>query len=251
MARLTILGSSNAIPTIENDNTHMVLESGDHTILVDCASNPLVRLQKAGIDFHKITDIILTHFHPDHIGGLPLLLMNMWLLGRRAPLNLHGLDYTLSRVEAMMGLYIWETWPNFFEVNFCRVEEAPMALLMDTDEVRVYASPVKHFIPNIGLRFELKKIAKSLAYSCDTQPCSSVFELSKNVDVLLHEAAGDFSGHSSASQAGDVARTTEVGELILIHYPTGPLASGDLIAQATRKFNGPIRLAYDFMKIDL
>jgi ribonuclease Z len=251
MAKLTILGSSNAIPSLEQDNTHMVLETESRTILVDCASNPLVRLQRAGINFQKVTDIILTHFHPDHVGGLPLLLMDMWLLGRSAPLNIYGLHYTLDRAESMMGLYCWGDWPNFFQVNFCRIPADPLAKVMDNDELRIYASPVKHFVPNIGLRFELKPQAKTLAYSCDTEPCSTVFALSRNVDFLFHEASGDFTGHSSAAQAGDVARSADVGELILIHYPTGPLASGDLVAQAAKKFCGPIRLAHDFMVIDL
>lgn len=251
MAELTILGSSNAIPSLEHENTHMVLVSKSHTIMVDCASNPIVRLQQAGINFQKITDIILTHFHPDHVGGLPLLLMDMWLLGRRAPLNIYGLHYTIDRAETMMGLFSWGDWPNFFPVNFCRIPADPLATVMDNDELRIYASPVKHFIPNIGLRFELKQENKSLAYSCDTEPCSTVFALAKNVDYLLHEASGDFIGHSSAAQAGDVARTAGVKELILIHYPTGTLSSGNLVNEAAQKFSGQIRLAKDFMVIDL
>jgi ribonuclease Z len=251
MAKLTILGSSNAIPSLEHDNTHMVLETHSHTILVDCASNPIVRLQQAGINPHKVTDIILTHFHPDHVSGLPLFLMDIWLLGRQTALNIYGLEHTLERVEAMMGLFSWQDWPNFYPVNFYRIPEEPFAMVMDNDDVRAYASPVKHFIPNVGLRFELKEEAKSLSYSCDTEPCSAVFALSKDVNLLLHEASGNFSGHSSATQAGDVARTADVGELVLIHYPTGALASGDLVAQAALKFSGPIRMAHDFMVVEL
>lgn len=251
MAKLIILGSSNAIPSLENDNTHMVLVTQNHTILVDCASNPLVRLQQAGVNLHSLTDIILTHFHPDHVGGLPLLLMDMWLLGRKKMLTLHGLDYTIDRVEAMMNLYSWSDWPNFFPVSFCRIPENPLTTMMDSPELRIIASPVKHFIPNIGLRFELKEEKKSITYSCDTEPCSTVFQLAQDCDVLLHEAAGAFSGHSSAAQAADVARTANVGELVLIHYPSGPLATGNLIEQAAQKFSGPTRLAHDFMVIEI
>ena len=251
MAKLIVLGSSNAIPSLEHENTHMVLVTKSHTVLVDCASNPIVRLQMAGINFQDVTDIILTHFHPDHVGGLPLLLMDMWLLGRHAPLNIYGLHYTLDRVETLMGLYAWSDWPNFFQVNFCRIPADQLATVMDNDEILAYASPVKHFVPNIGLRFELKHEQKSVAYSCDTEPCSSIFELAKNVDVLLHEASGNFTGHSSATQAADVARTANVGELVLIHYPTGPLASGDLLEDAAKKYSGPTRMATDFMVIEL
>jgi ribonuclease Z len=251
MAKLIVLGCSNAIPTLGNENTHFVLTGGLRTILVDCASNPVVRLEQAGVPLHQVTDIILTHFHPDHVGGIPLLLMDMWLLGRQAPLDIHGLEHTLERVEKVMDLYGWKDWPNFYEVCFRPIPRADMSLFLEDADLRVYASPVKHFLPNIGLRFEAKDGGRSLAYSCDTEPCSQVFRLADGVDILLHEAAGDFTGHSSAGQAADVARVARVGALILIHYPTGRLSSGDLVAEARRKYQGPISLAVDLMEIPL
>jgi ribonuclease BN (tRNA processing enzyme) len=58
-------------------------------------------------------------------------------------------------------------------------------------------------------------------------------------------------GHSSASQAGSVARESEVGELILIHYPTEEIESETLLEQASETFQGEVQLAQDFMEIDL
>jgi ribonuclease Z len=250
MTKLIVLGSSNAIPSSENENTHLLIQGQEHTVLVDCASNPMVRLEKLGVDFNSLTDIILTHFHPDHVGGVPLLLMDMWLMGRHAPLSIYGLHYTLDRAETMMSLFSWDEWPHFFPVNFCRIPADEFAVVMDNDEMRVLASPVKHFIPNIGLRFEFKPAGTSFAYSCDTEPCPTILRLAQNADVLLHEAAGDLSGHSSAAQAGEMAHAANVGELLLIHYPSGKRASGDLVAEARQKFTGQVRLARDFMELN-
>ena len=80
MPKVIILGSSNAVPSIDHENTHLVIVGEERTILVDCVSNPIVRLEQAGIDFNDLTDIVITHFHPDHVSGMPLLLMDMWLL---------------------------------------------------------------------------------------------------------------------------------------------------------------------------
>lgn len=251
MSKLIVLGSSNAVPTPGHENTHLALVTPSRTVLIDCASNPIVRLEQAGIELDSFSDLILTHFHPDHVAGVPLLLMDLWLTGRRKPLNIYGLHYTLDRVEKMMGLFGWEAWPNFFTVNFCRVPADEMALVLDYPELRVYASPAKHFLPNMALRFELKSEQKKLAYSCDTEPTPALFNLVRGVDLLLHEAAGPFTGHSSASQAGDLAQRAGVGALYLIHYPTGRYASGDLVAEAQTRFQGETRLAVDFMEIDL
>ncbi len=251
MAQLIILGSSNAIPTPGHENTHMALITPERKILIDCVSTAVVRLEQAGVAVDEISDIILTHMHPDHVAGLPLLLMDMWLMGRRKPLNIYGLHFTLDRIETLMGLYSWSEWPNFFTVNFSRIPADPMAMVLDDEHIRIYASPVKHFLPNICLRFELKAEKKSLAYSCDTEFCQSVVDTSLGVDILLHEAAGAIAGHSSAAQAGEVARKAGVGMLYLIHYPTGRFAAGDLVAEARTQYSGNVILAVDFMKIEL
>jgi ribonuclease Z len=105
-------------------------------------------------------------------------------------------------------------------------------------------------IPSIGLRIEFKGPQKTLAYSCDTEPCAQVIRLAEGADVLIHEAAGAFHGHSSAAQAGEIARQAEVGALYLIHYPTGRYTSGDLVEDAGQRFPGPVKLAEDFMTIE-
>lgn len=103
MPKVIILGSSNAIPSTGHENTHMVVVGEDRTVLVDCVSNPILRLEKAGLDFNNLTDLVLTHFHPDHVSGVPLLLMDMWLMGRHKPLNIYGLHHTLDRMEDFNG----------------------------------------------------------------------------------------------------------------------------------------------------
>ena len=89
MQKVIILGSSNAVPSRDHENTHMAIIGNGRSILVDCVSNPVVRLEQAGVDFNELTDIIITHFHPDHVSGVPLLLMDMWLMGRTKPINIY------------------------------------------------------------------------------------------------------------------------------------------------------------------
>ena len=68
---------------------------------------------------------------------------------------------------------------------------------------------------------------------------------------MIHEAAGASFGHSSAEQAGEIATKAEVGQLYLIHYPTGRYAKGDIAAEASKTFKGEIIVAKDFMTIDI
>jgi ribonuclease Z len=249
MPKLIILGTSNAIPDEHHENTHMALLGENRTVLIDCVNNPIVRLRQAGLDINRLTDLVLTHFHPDHVSGVPSLLMNSWLLGRRQPLDIYGLSYTLERIEKMMDFYDWATWPDFFQVNFHPIQEIEMAAVLEGDEFRIYSSPVHHIVPTIGLRVEFKKTDRVLAYSCDTEPCQEVIKLASGADVLIHEATGASYGHSSAAQAGTIARQAEVGRLYLIHYQTGDFDARSLLPQAEQTFNGPVSLAEDFMEL--
>jgi ribonuclease Z len=249
MAKLIILGTSNAIPDPSRENTHMAVVGKRGTVLIDCVGTPVVHLGKAGIRLESITDLIATHFHPDHVSGIPLLLMNMWLLGRQEPLRIYGLHHCLERIEDMMGFYHWDNWPNFFPVAFHRLPERENILLLDHEEYRIYSTPVRHLVPTIGVRIESRDRGRVIAYSCDTEPCPAVVHLASGADVLIHEASGAGVGHTSASQAGAIAREAEVGELFLIHYPAG--LGDSLVQQAKATFHGPIAMARDFMTFDL
>lgn len=250
MAKLIILGSSSALSSKDSENTHMVLVGEERVVMIDCVNNPVHRLEQVGIDFLDVTDLILTHFHPDHVSGVPLLLMDMWLRGRTKLITIYGLHYTLDRMEQLMRMYSWEAWPNFFPVAFHRLPETEKNTLLDCAEFRIASSPVRHLIPTIGLRFDFKTNQKALAYSCDTEPCEEVVRLAEGANVLIHEATGDALGHSSARQAGQVAAEAEVGKLYLIHYSTGEYANGNLIKEARRYYQGEVDLATDFLTLD-
>jgi ribonuclease Z len=251
MSYMIVLGTANAIPDPSHENTHMALITNERVILIDCVGSPNVRLTQAGIKLSSITDLILTHFHPDHVSGVPLLLMNMWLEGREEPLRIYGLHHCLERIEDVMALYHWDKWPGFFPVAFHRLPEREYILVLETDEVRIFSSPVRHLIPTIGLRIENVQGSNVIAYSCDTEPCPSVVRLARKADVLIHEATGFGAGHSSASQAGSIAREAKANRLLLIHYPRVEIDPESLLKQASATFEGEIALAKDFMQIPL
>ena len=56
MAKLIILGSSNALSSKDSENTHMVLVGEERIVMVDCVNSPIRRLEQAGVDFMDLTD---------------------------------------------------------------------------------------------------------------------------------------------------------------------------------------------------
>lgn len=251
MANLIILGTSSAVPALDHENTHFVLKGDSDSVLVDCVGNTLLRLNKVGILPETLNHLILTHCHPDHISGVPSLLMSLWLMGRKKPMHIFGLNHTLNCIEKMMGLYEWQGWPDFFPVVFHRVPEEEMVPVLESEEFHIFASPVCHIIPTIGLRVEARQTGKVVAYSCDTEPCSQVVRLAKDADILIHESTGESFGHSSAAQAGDIAQKAGVKALYFIHYPPHLFKDHEMIEQAEEYFTGMVRFSEDFMALPL
>lgn len=251
MTKLIILGSSAAVPSQTHANSHMAFKGKRGVVLVDCSGTQILRLERAGIEIEEVSDIILTHFHPDHVGGVPLLLMNMWLLGRQDALRIYGLHHCLERVEDMMSLYHWDNWPGFFPVAFHRLPERERVFVLEHGELKFFSSPARHVIPTIGLRIELGDGEQTLVYSSDTEPCESIVRLAQGADVLIHEAGGEMVGHSSARQAGSVAQEADVRRLMLIHYPTREGKPEELLTEAQEAYDGEVVLAEDFMEIEL
>jgi ribonuclease Z len=248
MAQIVVLGSAAAVSDAEHDNTHLLLVGERSTpILIDAGSNPLGKIKNMGIDDETVQDVILTHFHPDHVSGVPNMLMHMWLLGRKAPLRFYGLHHCLNRMEDMLMAFSWDEWPNFFPVTFNRVSERWAAPVMENEDFHITAWPVQHFVPTIGLRIVNKVNGRVLAYSCDTEPTDSLYELAADApDMFIHEAAGPPPGHSTARQAGELATKVGAKSLYLIHYQVWNTDPTPLVGEAREVYNGPIHLSRDF-----
>jgi len=252
MAKLVFLGTASAVAYEGHENSFFVIEGENSAVLVDCASRPLLRMQTAGIDLDLLNDLIITHFHPDHVSGLPNLLMDLWLLGRKKAFNIHGNPHAISRAQKMMELYEWDTWDGMYPVNFHVVPDTECAPVLETLDFKILASPVQHLIPTLGLRIEHLDAAYVLAYSSDTNPIEETVRLAAGADTLIHEAAGEAEGHSTPAEAGDIAARANVNELYLIHYSLrGETSAESLLADAEKTFPGKIQLAEDLMVIDL
>jgi len=252
LPRLVVLGSASAVPDAAHGNSHMLLQGTRSVVLIDCTGRPLVNLEKLGIGVEGGTDMILTHFHPDHVGAVPQLMMTSWLSGRQTPMRIYGLHHCLQRVEDLMMAYHWDEWPGFFPVAFHHLPERENILVMDNEDFHITASPVRHYVPTIGLRITIKASGYLFAYSSDTVPCPETVRLAHGADLLVHEATGDEPlGHSSAAQAGAIAQEAGAKKLGLIHYNVWNTDPEHLLAEAKTTFDGPVFLCEDFQDIPL
>jgi ribonuclease Z len=249
MPRLVFLGTATNIPDEKHENTHMVLVGDQRMVLIDGPGNPYARMKMAGLDVDALTDIVLTHFHPDHVSGIPLLLMALGLSGRSEPLAIYANAHCLDFTEQVLEFYSWDKWHNF-PVTFHTIPEDELVEVINHTEFSIFTSPVKHYVPALGIRIEFNHSGKVFAYSGDTAPTESLLGLAGNADVLVHEAAGAGEGHSSARQAGEIAQQAHAKSLQLIHYPVGGFEYHTLADEAKQVYQGEVTMAEDFSEIE-
>jgi len=250
VSRLVLLGTAAAVPNASHENTYMVLEGRSSAVMIDCAGGPIGRLEQAGVPYSKLSAVIVTHIHPDHAYGLPLLLMGLWLLGRQDLLPVYALRIVGAQLRAVMDAYEWDDWPRFFPVEFEAIDEQVGATVFENADFRITAVLNRHMVPTVALRVEDKANGFVVAYSSDTAPSDEVVQLARDADLLLHEAAGATPGHSSAAMAGDVARKAGAKKLILVHYQVHA-DPATLAAEAQSAFDGPVEVAQDMAEYAL
>lgn len=232
---LYLLGTGAAVSDPDRTTTMLAVEEAGRLVLVDCGGDAVQRLLQLGLDPAALHALILTHEHPDHVSGFPLLVERLWLLGRRAPIPIYGPAATLAVVRRVFGAFTTDGWEGLPERHWHDVPLEVGAAVLTDDALTITAAPVVHPVPTIGLRFEGAS-GTVVGYSCDTSKCASVVHLGRDADVLVHEATGSQPGvHSSPEEAAETAAEASARRLILVHLPPG-LTDGDL-ADARRRFS--------------
>ncbi|MEX0932708.1 MAG: ribonuclease Z [Candidatus Pacearchaeota archaeon] len=90
MPKITFLGTSYAIPTSKRNHTSILLTHEGENILIDCGEGTQRQFRKAKINPCKITRIMITHWHGDHVLGLPGLLQTLSLSEYNKTLYIYG-----------------------------------------------------------------------------------------------------------------------------------------------------------------
>jgi len=100
---LHFLGTGDAFGSGGRFHTCFFGSVGDARFLIDCGASSLVAMKRFGADPLQVTHVLITHFHGDHCGGLPFLLLEQRLISRRkAPLTIAGPPGMQTRLTASL-----------------------------------------------------------------------------------------------------------------------------------------------------
>lgn len=211
--KLAFLGTGTCNSTGKNPSS-LALSNGHEVVLVDTGGGSYQQLSRLGDDaFHykKISAIYITHFHIDHISGLPDLLWGeMWdHAGRREePLTIvgpHGLkNFFNDRVMGFMGDY-----PLPFEVKLIELGDRESA---EGSFFKATSYHLEHGEFSTGYLFDLG--AAKLAVTGDTGYCENLITLLKESNVAVMEwGVSDFTKYPGHISSSDIVKLVKIDAL--------------------------------------
>ncbi len=250
--RLTILGSGTNVHPTRAAAGYLVRT--DRDILLDFGPRTLMNLIKTGVNRHKITHILFSHFHADHFSDFITFFFDAVIYakyggGSRPELTLIGPKGTIRLLRSIM-----HSFPSFssppFTVNFKEVSNKPFHI----GDTRVTPKTMVHVPDLTAVGYRIDYRGKSVVYSGDTQYCDAVVSLCKDADLAVLDcsfpANRPGAAHLHAGQCGQVAKQSGVGQLVLSHFY--PIADRyDVKAQAAEAYQGKIRKGKDLLTIRL
>jgi ribonuclease Z len=151
--KLTILGSSGAIPAYGRFPTSQYLNIQNKHILIDCGEGAQMQLMRYQIPIVKIEHIFISHLHGDHYLGLMGLLFSMHLHKRTNDLHLHsqkGLDEII-----LLQLKHSKSSLNY-TIIFHSFDASKAQLIHEDEELTVHTIPLVHKLDCAGFLFREK-----------------------------------------------------------------------------------------------
>ncbi len=154
MLDVCLLGTGGMMPLPKRWLTSLMCRYNGSNILIDCGEGTQVAIKEKGWTFKPIDVICITHYHADHISGLPGLLLTMGNAERTEPLTMIGPKGLEKVVTALRTIA-----PELpFEIKFIEITE-PEAVI-EMEEYRIKAFRVKHNVTCYGYSIEIDRIGK-------------------------------------------------------------------------------------------
>ena len=248
MLTATLLGCGGTRPLPDRALASLALTVAGRSLLIDCGEGTQTAARRWGVSLYKVDAILLTHYHGDHIFGLPGLWQTMAALGRTEPVLMAGPPGLTALVQAFLAV----AGPLPFALHLA--EDAPLAGPLPVLGGEVTAFPLEHRAPCCGYAFTLPRAGRfdpdraralgipvqlwrelqagheaegfspdqvlgparrglRVVYATDTGPCAALSEAAREADLLCMDSTYPTADFTDKARLYGHSTCHEVGRL--------------------------------------
>ena len=242
--RVTFLGSGSAMPTGERFQTGILVQADGRSLLVDCGSGVLHRLQQSGVGYENVSTVLLTHHHLDHVADLLPLLKARWLAGEDH-LEVVGPQGTKSLLDDLLEVHEYMQGKVDLQVR----EVVPGEFSVAGFDVSAYET--RHSLPCLAYRF-----GDLFTFSGDSEAFTGLANFAEGSAVLAHDCSFpddvDVSGQPTPAELGETLAGHEIGRVYLTHlYPHTEGRHEEMLDSIENVYDGDVRFADDLRTVEL
>ncbi len=138
------------VPTKERNQSALFMSYETHGILVDCGEGTQRQLKHANISLTRINKILITHWHSDHVLGLPGLIQSLAASEYGKTLEIYGPKNTKKQFEHLFQAFVFDRQIDL------KITEIDEGMFFENKEFGLHAYPLKHGIETFGYVFQEK-----------------------------------------------------------------------------------------------
>ncbi len=220
MSELVMIGTSDAFGAGGRRQSAYLLRTPSGSVLLDCGGTTMSGLGVLGIDRDEIEAILVTHFHADHFGGIPLLVLGaQYVDQRRRPLHIAGppgVERRVREVAHALG-HPLDDHRLGFQLSF---EELPVGSARQVGPVEARAFATFHSPDSQPHGLVVTTGKRRVAYSGDTGWFDALPGEVNGADLVLCECTQvhrEFEYHLSLDEIAERGGEFDCGRLVLTH----------------------------------
>ncbi len=223
MIEIQFIGTSDAFGAGGRRQSAFLMSDGHAGVLVDCGTTTNTGLTAEGIQRDEIDAILISHFHADHFGGIPLfLLAALYTDARTKPLEIAGPPGVESRV-IQLGAAMGHTIPGrewTFPVIY---KELPAGQQTDVGPASVTSFEVNHNKDVCPHGHQIQFDRSKIVYTGDTGWFGALPQFSEGADMFVCECTyctSEFNMHLSLDELTEKEGSFQCDRMILTHLGT-------------------------------
>ncbi|WP_421879406.1 MBL fold metallo-hydrolase [Marinoscillum sp.] len=229
--KLTVLGCGDAFASEGRYTTSFLVSDEQTNLLVDCGASTLIRLKQLNISPEAIDVIVITHFHGDHYGGIPFLIIsNKVQHDRKRPMKIVGPKGVREKVYQLQEALYPGTSTMLDELPIT-IEEYGEDFVQIAESIEVRGLSVTHSPPSNPHGVQVKWNDKLFGFSGDTEWDDHLIDLATGTDLFIVECNNlwqDSPGHLSYRTIMDRRDDFLTGRLLLTHMGSEVINEPDL-----------------------